>query len=79
MIRIKTVIDANVNKDYSIRFGKEDEALGQTPSVLSRPVQRKTLTQGLDQDLTQLEKEINRLTELVRQKTETVSRKSQEL
>lgn len=53
--------------------------MGQTPSVLSRPVQRKTLTQGLDQDLTQLEKEINRLTELVRQKTETVSRKSQEL
>uniref|UniRef100_K1Q1J7 Centromere protein P n=1 Tax=Magallana gigas TaxID=29159 RepID=K1Q1J7_MAGGI len=60
-------------------FGEEDKALGQTLSVLSRPVQRKTLPQGLDQDLTQLEKEIDRLTEHVRQKTETVSRKSQEL
>lgn len=61
-----------------IRFGEED-ALGQTLSLLSRSVQRKTLTQGLDQELIQLEKEIDRLMEDVRQKTETVSRKSQEL
>lgn len=61
-----------------IRFGEED-ALGQTLSLLSRSVQRKTLTQGLDQELIQLEKEIDRLTEDVREKTETVSRKSQEL
>lgn len=61
-----------------IRFGEED-ALGQTLSLLSRSVQRKTLTQGLDQELIQLEKEIDRLAEDVRQKTETVSRKSQEL
>lgn len=53
--------------------------MGQTLSLLLRSVQRKTLTQGLDQELIQLEKEIDRLAEDVRQKTETVSRKSQEL
>ncbi|XP_061187262.1 centromere protein P-like [Saccostrea echinata] len=60
-------------------FGEGDLALGRTLSVLSRSVQRKSLTNGLAEVVSQLEQEIAELRNTIKQKTVAVSKRSQDL
>ncbi|XP_062616156.1 centromere protein P-like [Saccostrea cucullata] len=60
-------------------FGEQDHALGRTLSVLSRSVQRKSLSNGLEEAVSRLEREISELRNTIKQKTIAVSKRSQDL